>query len=89
MAELMDVIRIIQADQARKDAKQIRKHEMNLRLLGLEMAKTQRTEDIMLKEYYNKRAAIEATEKMFEKYQGISPGDISSGGSDILMTKII
>ena len=84
MAELMDVIRIIQNEQARKDAKQARQQQQNLQLLSLEMTKVQRTEEIMLKEYYRKLADVESTEKLYDKWDNFSPSQISEGGADII-----
>tara|TARA_Y100001956_G_C4128504_1_gene191912 strand:- start:4398 stop:5801 length:1404 start_codon:yes stop_codon:yes gene_type:complete len=46
--------------------------------------KAARAEDILLREYYAKKEDVRKTESMFDKYDGLKPEDISSGGADII-----
>ena len=49
-----------------------------------DLAKNQQVQGILLKEYYDKKDKVSATEDMYSKYSKLSPNDVTSGGSDLL-----
>ena len=54
------------------------------RALEREERKAAGAQQILLKEYYDKKAEVGQTEKMFDKYSNLSPSDVSQGGADII-----
>ena len=54
------------------------------RSLEREERKALRGQEILLKEYYDKKAEVSQTEKMFDKYDNLGPADVSKGGADII-----
>ena len=54
------------------------------RALEREERKALRGQEILLKEYYDKKAQVSQTEKMFDKYDNLGPADVSQGGADII-----
>ena len=54
------------------------------RALERQERKAATTQGILLKEYYDKKAEVRQTENMFDKYNNLSPSDISQGGADII-----
>ena len=54
------------------------------RALDREERKAAATQQILLKEYYDKKSEVKATEAMFNKYDNLGPADVSQGGADII-----
>ena len=54
------------------------------RALEREERKAAVTQQILLKEYYDKKAEVKTTEAMFNKYDNLGPADVSQGGADII-----
>jgi len=54
------------------------------RALEREERKAAVTQEILLKEYYSKKAEVKQTEAMYDKYSNLSPSDVSQGGADII-----
>ena len=54
------------------------------RALEREERKALRGQEILLKEYYDKKAEVDQTEKMFDQYDNLKPADVSQGGADII-----
>ena len=54
------------------------------RALDREERKAAVTQQILLKEYYDKKAEVKTTETMFNKYDNLGPADVSQGGADII-----
>ena len=53
-------------------------------VLDREERKAATTQQILLKEYYDKKAEVKTTEAMFNQYDNLKPSDISQGGADII-----
>ena len=56
------------------------------RALDREDRKAASTQQILLKEYYDKKAEVKTTEKVFDQYDNLKPSDVSSsgGGADLI-----
>ena len=54
------------------------------RALDREERKASTTQQILLKEYYDKKAEVKTTEAMFDQYDNLKPADVSQGGADII-----
>ena len=54
------------------------------RSLEREDRKAAAAQQILLKEYYDKKAEVKTTEAMFDKYDNLKPSDVSQGGADII-----
>ena len=52
--------------------------------LDREARKVERAQSFVLKEYYDKKAEVQKTEAMYDKYQGISPKEMTDGGMDLV-----
>ena len=52
--------------------------------LDREERKAATAQQILLKEYYDKKTEVDQTEKMFVQYDNLKPSDISQGGADII-----
>jgi len=72
----------------RKERREDREAAKSLALLSMslqeESRKTDRAQDVMLKEYYSKQEEVAAYEKMYDEYSNLSPQDISPGGKDLV-----
>ena len=54
------------------------------RSLDREERKASAAQQILLKEYYDKKGEVKQTEKMFDQYDNLKPSDVSQGGADII-----
>ena len=54
------------------------------RALEREERKAATAQQILLKEYYDKKTEVDHTEKMFDQYDNLKPSDVSQGGADII-----
>ena len=54
------------------------------RALDREARQVERAQSFALKEYYDKKDQVEKTEAMYDKYQGISPGEMTGGAADLI-----
>jgi len=94
-SDLAAAFSLIQQQQALEERKEERHHSLALNLLSQEMAQEERaldrenrkaevTQGILLKEYYSKMEDVDKTERMFQKYNNISPNEITPGGAEII-----
>ena len=71
----------------RQERREDREAAKSLQLLSMslesETRRTERAQEVMLKEYYNKQDQVRATEAMYDQHESLSPQDISPGGADI------
>ena len=68
--------------------KQMQWH-MEERALEREDRKAASTQQILLKEYYDKKAEVRTTEKVFDQYDNLSPSDVSSSGGGAELISIV
>ena len=54
------------------------------RELDRESRKVERAQSIALKEYYDKKDQVAKTEAMYDKYQTISPDEMTGGAADLI-----
>ena len=54
------------------------------RALDREERKAQATQSILLKEYYDMKDQVRATEKMYDKYDNVDPSFMTQGAADII-----
>ena len=62
---------------------------MEERALEREERKAAGTQQILLKEYYDKKAEVRTTEKVFDKYDNLKPSDVSSSGGGAELISIV
>ena len=84
MAGIGDILQLIQQQQALEERKEERHQTLALNLLSMDMREAESTKNILLKEYYDKKAEVRQTEDMFDEYTGLKPSDISQGGRDMI-----
>ena len=68
--------------------KQMQWH-MEERALEREDRKAASTQQILLKEYYDKKAEVRTTEKVFDQYDNLKPSDVSSSGGGAELLSIV
>ena len=59
------------------------------RALEREERKAATTQQILLKEYYDKKAEVRTTEKVFDQYDNLKPSDVSSSGGSAELLSIV
>jgi len=62
---------------------------MEERALEREERKAAGTQQILLKEYYDKKAEVRTTEKVFDQYDNLKPSDVSSSGGGAELISIV
>ena len=87
-SDLAAVFSLIQQKQALEERKEIRNQELALQILSRDLDREERkaavAQEILLKEYYSKKAEVKQTEAMYDKYSNLSPSDVSQGGADLI-----
>ena len=80
-ADILEALGLIAETATNVHAINIRSKEI---ALDREDRKAAAAQQILLKEYYDKKSAIRQTEDMYNKYSNLNPSDISKGGMDIV-----
>ena len=83
-SDLAAVFSLIQQQQALEQRKEERHQDTALAILSMDMRKAATAQQILLKEYYDKKAEVKQTEKMFDQYDNLKPSDVSQGGRDLI-----
>ena len=81
MADVMQALGIIAETASNIHAADVAGRMDTLRL---ESEKAATAQQILLKEYYDKKTEVDQTEKMFDQYDNLKPSDVSQGGRDII-----
>ena len=80
----MGLADVILAKQQLKARTEERHQDTALAILSMDMRKAATAQQILLKEYYDKKAEVKQTEKMFDQYDNLKPSDVSQGGRDLI-----
>ena len=80
-ADILEALGLIAETATNVHAINIRSKEI---ALDREDRKAAAAQQILLKEYYDKKSTIRQTEDMYNKYSNLNPSDISKGGMDIV-----
>ena len=83
-SDLAAVFSLIQQQQALEQRKEERHQDTALAILSMDMRKAATAQQILLKEYYDKKAEVKQTEEMFDQYDNLKPSDVSQGGRDLI-----
>ena len=87
-SDLAAAFSLIQQQQALEERKEERHQSMALNLLSMEMRETESARNVLIKEYYDKKTEMAATEEMYKKYEAIDP-DLKTQGAMELIQPIV
>jgi hypothetical protein len=83
-SDLAAVFSLIQQQQALEERKEERHQNLALNLLSMEMRETESARNVLIKEYYDKKTEMAATEEMYKKYEAMDPDFKTPGAMDLI-----
>ena len=83
-SDLAAVFSLIQQQQALEERKAERHQDTALAILSMDMREAESARNILVKEYYDKKAEVRQTEDAFDEYSNLKPSDVSQGGRDLI-----